>query len=123
MFDNAYYKEVEISYPKVSFTDNFQKCYKIVRLVNPGLGISIFKYRYTEIPKLFSVNFWIPKYWNSSQANFGIKPNYRNSIEANFGIIPNYRNSIKANFGLSEIDCETLYAITCFASAPTHTYK
>ena len=58
----------------------------------------------TEIPKLFSVIFWIPKYRNSSQANFGI--------------IPKYRNSIKANFGLSEIG--NALCNQGLASAPTH---
>ena len=48
-----------------------------------GLGISIFEN--IDIPKLFSVIFWIPKYRNSSQVNFGIIPKYRNSIKANFG--------------------------------------
>ena len=66
---------------------------------------------------MFSVIFWTPKYWNSSQANFSIIskyrnsskanfdiiPKYRNSSQANFDIIPKYRNSSKANFGFSEI--------------------
>ena len=46
------------------------------------MEISIFEYRYTEIPKFFSVIFWIPKYRNSSQANFSIIPKHRNSIKA-----------------------------------------
>ena len=114
-------------------------------LYNTGLGISIFEYRYTEILKLFSVIFWIPKYWNSSQANFSILskyrnsskanfdiilkyrnssqanfdiiPKYRNSSKANFSIIPKYRNSSQANFGFSEIGNAVSNHLL---SAPTH---
>ena len=67
--------------------------------------------------KLFSVIFWIPKYWNSSQANFSIISKYRNSSKANFDIIPKYWNSSQANFVFSEIGNALSNHLL---SAPTH---
>ena len=56
------------------------------------------EYRYsnidiTEIPKLFSVIFWIPKYRNSSKANFGIIPKFKQS---QFRFIRNWQSTLYA---------------------------
>ena len=67
----------------------------LTRVGNIDIRISI--YWNTEI--VFS-DFWIPKYWNSSKANFDIILKYQNSSQANFDIIPKYRNSSKANFSI-----------------------
>ena len=91
----------------------------------PGLGISIFEYRYTEILKLFSVIFWIPKYWNSNQP---ISVLYRNTEIQAKPISVLYRNTeiqakpISVLYRNTEIQGKpisvfpklaTLYAITC----------
>ena len=88
---------VALIVPKVSslLLFRFVVAFHIVRFRVGNIDIRI-----SILPKLFLVFFSIPKYRNSSQANFSIIPKYRNSREANFGFIQKYRNSMNENFSI-----------------------